>query len=236
VRAGDVGQDGAGGHAHNDSLGITMSALGVPWIVDSGLACYTSDFDARSRSRSTRAHNTISIDDLEARPFAQDEVFRLVDSAPVHVERWHSSPDADEFVGRLTEYAGLGAHMAHGRRIQFDKAGRRWSIADEITGSGAHLVKFVLHCMADEVTLEEPAHLSFAARLDRGHAGSVDIGIRIEGSAVEPSTHAVHPEDVYVAYEDAAPAWTIDIAVFARLPLTIHWGIVPKGGLPAELS
>lgn len=56
VRCGAIGQNGRGGHAHNDQLAVELSIDGVDWIVDPGTWIYTPLPDERNRYRSARAH------------------------------------------------------------------------------------------------------------------------------------------------------------------------------------
>ena len=56
VRCGPVGQNGRGGHAHNDQLAVEIEIDGVPWARDPGSYVYTSDLTARDRYRSVLAH------------------------------------------------------------------------------------------------------------------------------------------------------------------------------------
>ena len=56
LRAGGVGEDGAGGHAHADQLAIEVCVDGAGWIQDPGSYVYTADPRLRNRYRSSRAH------------------------------------------------------------------------------------------------------------------------------------------------------------------------------------
>lgn len=59
VRCGEVGQNGNGGHAHNDQLSITLRIDGVDIVVDPGTYLYTPVPERRNEFRSTAAHFTI---------------------------------------------------------------------------------------------------------------------------------------------------------------------------------
>ena len=60
---------------------------GVPVIVDPGSYVYTSDPDARNLFRSTRSHNTISVDGEEQNEFRPDWLFRMFEKAnPEHLD------------------------------------------------------------------------------------------------------------------------------------------------------
>ncbi|CCG40584.1 heparinase II/III domain-containing protein [Magnetospirillum molischianum] len=56
VRCGPIGQNGRGGHAHNDQLAVEIEIDGVPWARDPGSYVFGSDLVARDRYRSALAH------------------------------------------------------------------------------------------------------------------------------------------------------------------------------------
>lgn len=65
VRCGEVGQNGNGGHAHNDQLSITLRIDGKDIIVDPGTYLYTPLSERRNEFRSTTAHFTVQKDGAE---------------------------------------------------------------------------------------------------------------------------------------------------------------------------
>lgn len=58
VRCGSIGQNGNGGHAHNDQLAIELNIDGKDIISDPGTYLYTPIHKYRNKFRSTRAHFT----------------------------------------------------------------------------------------------------------------------------------------------------------------------------------
>ena len=78
VRCGPVGQDGLGGHAHNDQLGIVLEIEGHPVAADPGSYLYTPLPERRNEYRSVRAHNAPWIEGLEPASLEFD-LFRLGD-------------------------------------------------------------------------------------------------------------------------------------------------------------
>lgn len=56
IRCGPIGQNGNGGHAHNDQLAVEIEIDGTPWARDPGTFVYTPDLAARNRYRSALAH------------------------------------------------------------------------------------------------------------------------------------------------------------------------------------
>lgn len=65
VRCGSIGQNGNGGHAHNDNLSFELNVKGEDFIVDGGSYLYTALPKIRNDFRSTRAHNTLSMHGFE---------------------------------------------------------------------------------------------------------------------------------------------------------------------------
>jgi len=56
VRCGPVGQNGNGGHAHNDQLSVELNVDGKDWIIDPGTYLYTPLPERRNEYRSVKAH------------------------------------------------------------------------------------------------------------------------------------------------------------------------------------
>jgi len=69
VRCGSVGQNGFGGHAHNDQLSFELCLGQKPVVVDPGTCVYTPLPDLRNRMRSTAMHSTLAVDGLEQNSF-----------------------------------------------------------------------------------------------------------------------------------------------------------------------
>lgn len=69
VRCGDVGQNGNGGHAHNDQLSITLQIDGEDVIADPGTYLYTPLPQRRNEFRSTASHFTVQKDGMEQNPW-----------------------------------------------------------------------------------------------------------------------------------------------------------------------
>ncbi len=65
VRCGSIGQNGNGGHAHNDQLSIELSFDGTDYICDPGTYLYTPLPARRNQFRSTAAHFTLQFKNKE---------------------------------------------------------------------------------------------------------------------------------------------------------------------------
>lgn len=65
IRCGPIGQNGFGGHAHNDQLAIELTVDGDDWIRDPGTYVYTPLPDRRNAYRSVHAHFVPRVDGHE---------------------------------------------------------------------------------------------------------------------------------------------------------------------------
>ena len=118
VDAGPVGQDGAGGHAHNDTLGITLAAYGKIFLIDPGSYLYSSDPSIRNQFRSTAYHNTLQIADEEINRIPEGNgLFRMTEDAQVTIHHWISQSAYDLFDASHNGYARLNPGVVHRRRV-----------------------------------------------------------------------------------------------------------------------
>jgi len=69
VFAGTEGQNGLGGHSHNDKLSVELTINGQDILFDPGTYLYTPFPEIRDYYRTTAVHNTISVQDFEQAEF-----------------------------------------------------------------------------------------------------------------------------------------------------------------------
>jgi len=109
VRCGPIGQNGNGGHAHNDQLAVELNIDGEDWAGDPGTYLYTPSAKDRDAYRSVHAHAAPRIG--EGEPARLDlGLFRLGDQAKALCRRF----DAGSFEGM---HVGFG-YPVH-RRVTF---------------------------------------------------------------------------------------------------------------------
>ncbi len=131
IDAGSVGQDGAGGHAHNDTLSLTLCAYGRAFLIDPGSYTYTADPQARNEFRSTASHNVLQVADQEINRLP-DDLFRLYNDAQVTIHHWISQPAFDLFDASHNGYARLQPGVIHRRQVWFDKLASLWVLHDQV--------------------------------------------------------------------------------------------------------
>lgn len=143
VDAGSNGQNGLGGHAHNDTLSVVLYACGQPYLVDPGTFTYTGDYNSRNQFRSTSFHNTVMVDGQEQNQFSPEQLFSLGKPPPVRILRWEEDAEKIIFEGESEAYLRLPQPVIHRRSIQFYKRSGEWQIEDRLDGEGIH--RFEIH-------------------------------------------------------------------------------------------
>ena len=95
VDVGPLGQNGKGGHAHNDSLSFELFASGQTWIQDPGTYLYTADYEARNLFRSTAFHNTLAMPGYEQNSYDVMNLFGLKNESVEQILAWQLDTSSD---------------------------------------------------------------------------------------------------------------------------------------------
>lgn len=99
---GTNGQNGKGGHAHNDTLSFEFFASGQAWIQDPGTYTYTFDYQARNLFRSTAYHNTVRLPDYEQNSFHSQQLFEMENESRPRLLSWQMQDDYDYLAGEIS--------------------------------------------------------------------------------------------------------------------------------------
>ena len=115
----------------------------TPFLIDTGTACYTSDYALRNHSRSTAAHNSISVDDHEQNRFLEKALFFMFRDANPKIDLWTVTDNKIIVSGKHDGYGHMGKNIVHRRTLEVSLDSRTIEISDEITGEldNSHLVK-----------------------------------------------------------------------------------------------
>jgi hypothetical protein len=135
----DAGRHGFlnGGHAHSDALAVALTVRGLPFLIDPGTGCYTIDPGVRDRFRSTRYHNTVTIDGRSQS--IPDGPFQWRSTAHAKALEWRTEEGIDFFEGAHDGYAPLLHH-----RAVLSRPGC-WFVVDSVLGTGVHLAEVHWH-------------------------------------------------------------------------------------------
>ncbi|MEA2263262.1 MAG: hypothetical protein QOJ51_6087 [Acidobacteriaceae bacterium] len=129
------GLRGKGSHTHCDKLSLVFRLGADEVFCDSGSRCYTRSAELRKQSRSTRAHNTLMVDDAEQNSLSSDPrlLFQCGNEAVVSP----ISSDGDRVVRASHKgYSRIG--VEHERTVQLTEC--CLLIMDELRGAGEHLL------------------------------------------------------------------------------------------------
>lgn len=144
ISCGPNGQNGNGGHCHNDKLSFELCVDGKDVIVDPGTYVYTAEPEWRNKFRSTAYHNTVVVDEKEQNRFNDESLFEMKINAGVKCLRWEISGEIDIFIGEHYGYKGFSHHVIHRREIRYYKKDKEWEIIDNFRGEGEHNLKWNL--------------------------------------------------------------------------------------------
>jgi hypothetical protein len=217
ARWGGVGQNGNGGHAHNDLSSYELS-IGSPVVVDSGTYVYTADLRARNAFRSARAHNVLVVDGLDMHPLPEAQPFQLPAHARFAVEEWSERADRATLIGWHDGFRCPDEPIRCRRRITLARDSGIVEITDEVIGRGTHRAESLVHLAAGcRATRVGPS----AVRVDGGARG---VTIEFCGAG----DVAVEPGEVSSQYGVRERADVVRASTFAELPLTIGYRITPS--------
>lgn len=216
--AGDIGPAYQPGHTHCDMLSYELMWGGERIVVDTGVSEYEPG-PMRGHVRSTRAHNTVSVDGAD-----QSEVwgeFRVARRAKITEARITRRGGSLEFTGEYRGFPALPGQVRHQRRasLALDENGglNQVSIVDTVTGSrgGRHRVESFVHFHPDMVLEESgvgtllvrtPAGRLFSMRFPEGirfsrEAGFYcpEFGVRVPNDRIVLSSEGSFPLEVAYA-------------------------------------
>ncbi|NOT02553.1 MAG: alginate lyase family protein, partial [Phycisphaerales bacterium] len=141
---GELGYGAIAAHGHADALSFTLRIGGRDVFVDPGTYDYFTYGEWRNYFRSTRAHNTVTVDGLD-----QSELlgsFLWGRRAEARCLRWAPSDDGGLVSGEQNGYTRLSDPVVHRRTIEMSGRCGEIVITDEFDASEDHDFAFRLHC------------------------------------------------------------------------------------------
>ncbi|MBI4460519.1 MAG: alginate lyase family protein [Acidobacteria bacterium] len=131
-----------GGHAHADSLSITLSAGDKELLVDPGVGLYNLAPQWRDFFRSTSAHNTVVVDGQQQSEAAG--TFRWKEAAESRVIKQLAGAGVEYIEGEHAGYRRLPQPVVHRRRILHCRPDY-WVMVDDFRGEGEHVFELYYH-------------------------------------------------------------------------------------------
>jgi hypothetical protein len=159
VDCAELGFKSIAAHGHADALSFVLCAFGGEVFVDTGTYDYFTYSEWRSYFRSTRAHNTVVIDNQDQSVMLGP--FMWGRRATSRIIEWNPWPEGGgRFVAEHDGYCRLKDPVIHRRSIELNPQARQVSITDEIHAAANHRIAICFHltehCSASVVS---PGHV-----------------------------------------------------------------------------
>lgn len=130
-----------GGHAHADALSLSLFSHGQELLTDPGTYVYNCKPEWRNYFRSTRAHNTVTIDGRDqAEPGG---TFRWKTKIRSRLQRFAES-GIEYLEAEHDGYTRAANGIVHRRRLIYIPS-EYWIVIDDFRGSGEHTFDFNFH-------------------------------------------------------------------------------------------
>jgi hypothetical protein len=208
--AGAMGPEHLPGHGHADALSFVLYCNHRPLVVDPGVYSY-HDKSWRDYFRSTRAHNTVCIDDQDQCVFWG--AFRVAYPPKVRLLGWSDNHVEGEHQG----YCRLNDPVVH-RRLITRRGKGHWELLDRFEGRGVHEFTLSLQ-LASEARVEQHGVCDATVHWP-------ELTLRISVPSPSPEMHAaVEPGWVSPGWNLKTPApryvlqWKAKVPCVNRLTL-----------------
>jgi hypothetical protein len=202
---GELGFGSIAAHGHADALSITVRAFGTDVLVDPGTYDYFTHPQWRRYFRSTQAHNTIEVDEVDQSQ--QLGLFLWGARANARCLEFRSDDTGVEVTGQHDGYRALSDPVVHRRQVRLEPAARTITVLDEIHTEGFHRIAVRFH-LAEHCRLAARDGNRFEIHVaDRGVV-VLEMDSRL---TVETLTGSVSPIAGWVSrgYHVKAPATTL---------------------------
>lgn len=150
---GELGFQSIAAHGHADALSFSLRAFGADIFIDPGTYDYFSFPAWRDYFRSTRAHNTVTVDGVDQSEMLAPFMWGF--KANVRCRAWVARAQGGSVTGEHDGFTRLADPVVHRRTVELDGESRILTIRDDLTVSGRHeiAVWFHLseHCSVSEV-------------------------------------------------------------------------------------
>ena len=211
-----MGPDGPGGHGHNDTLAVTLTAWGEPILVDPGTYIYRGSQVWRDWFRSTAAHNAVTVDGEEMGLLGPG-LFEIRQQPRPRVLAWRSAEAEDVLIAEHSGYHRLDDPVTHRRTVRYWKPDA-WTIEDECLGEAVHTCEVRFHCAPEVDVSLEGREVTLLGPRGRGlgvlFVGPEGLNVRVEEGWVSRSYGHKVPAPVLVAtWRGRLPARIVSVLV-----------------------
>jgi hypothetical protein len=214
---GALGFGAIAAHGHADALSVTLRAFGEDVLVDPGTYDYFRFPAWRDYFRSTRAHNTIVIDDLDQSTMLGP--FMWGERATSRCLDWQGHGPLPRIVAEHDGYARLPDPVVHRRTLEMDGDARTFAITDSLQMAGEHRLRLFFH-LSEHARVKQSGASQFLIALAGGTV-TLDLDSRLTATMREGCEEPIGGW-VSRGYHRKAPAMMIEAAMTGRGPTTLR--------------
>lgn len=125
-----------GTHTHSDLLSFVLCYKGQPVFCDSGSYQYSGNSKERLNFRSTRQHNTITVDGMSQHDIKEKQLWDFPNNAMPVIHGWQLGNEEDFVEASHNGYERLASPVTHLRKLVLKKMDNEVQIEDIITVKG----------------------------------------------------------------------------------------------------
>jgi hypothetical protein len=213
---GELGFGAIAAHGHADALSFTLRAFDEDVFVDPGTYDYFRYPAWRDYFRSTRAHNTVCIDDMDQSVMLGP--FMWGDRAVSRCLEWRDGPLA-RIVAEHDGYVRLADPVVHRRALEMDSGARTFRITDSLQMNGQHGVRMFFH-VSEHARVRQSGASQFMVAVAGGTV-TLDLDPQMTATMREGCEDPIAGW-VSRGYHRKVPAVTIEASMTGRGPLTLR--------------
>lgn len=167
---GDNGQNGNGGHCHNDRLSFTVWHKGEEIFLDPGTGVYTSFPEVRNHFRSTSMHNTVSIMNKEQNRMPADGyLFGVREDISKISFACSQTSNSVEYLAAHNGYRYIQDDLLHKRKLEYQFDNNIIFINDFIGDNVEGVAYFLLMNDHNLEIIEDGVHSDLFSMTFDGH-------------------------------------------------------------------
>jgi hypothetical protein len=202
---GELGYTSIAAHGHADALSFALRVNGKDVFVDPGTYDYFTYPEWRTYFRSTRAHNTVTVDNQDQSVMLGPFMWgHRADSRCIEWDPW---PDGGgKIVAEHGGYLRLRDPVVHRRSIELDPKARSVTIFDEIVAAANHHLAICFH-LAEHCRASSDSAGTFRISLPEGEL-TLTVDLRLNATLIE-GNEPFKGGWVSRGYHRKAPAFTL---------------------------
>lgn len=165
IDCGELGFGALAAHGHADALAMTLRAFGEDILVDPGTFDYFRYPEWREYFRSTRAHNTVTVDGLDQSVMLGP--FMWGSRARTRCLEWSPEVSRARIAAEHDGYLRLADPVLHRRELTMDAGERTFVVIDRLDMAAAHQLELRFH-LSERVALTRRDPHTFDITAGRG--------------------------------------------------------------------